>query len=194
MPKTSDQNTKDRLLEATVEEIAERGWNGARTRSIAERAGVNGALVHYHFGSMENLMLEAVASTFAAMTQMAAESITAETIALGLDGMMEAISQVDPSDPHWQVLMEALVHSSRVPRLGELTVGILDQYRTAMIARLDAAIAAGELPNGTDTEGLALGLMALLDGLGLYAFVNPQFDTARAGRALVSLITKGTTS
>lgn len=194
MSKTSDQGTRSRLVAAAVEEIANRGWKGARTRSIAERAGVNSGVVHYHFGSMEDLLLEAVASTFVSITEMAQQSIEADTVALGMDGMIDAIGDVDPSDPNWQVLMEALVQSSRVPRLRDLTVGILEQYRAAMTARLTAGVEAGELPPDTDTEGLALALMALLDGLGLYAFVNPDYDTARAGHALIALITKGTSA
>jgi AcrR family transcriptional regulator len=194
MTKADDQSTRERILQAAVEEIAASGWNGARTRSIAQRAGVNSALVHYHFGSVEELLLEAVASTFTDIAEVAAGSITADTIALGMDGMLDAVAAIDPMDVRWQVLMEALLHSSRVPRLAGLTVGLLEQYRVAMIVRLDAAVAAGELPAATDTEGLALGLMALLDGLGLYAFVNPAYDTARAGRAIVALITGGSAS
>lgn len=194
MTRASDQGTKAKLLRAAVEEIADKGWKGARTRSIAERAGVNPGVVHYHFGSMEDLLLEAVGSAFVSITEMAQQSIEADTVALGMDGMIDAIGEIDPSDPDWQVLMEALVQSARVPRLHELTVGILEQYRAAMIARLSAGVESGELPSDTDTEGLALALMALLDGLGLYAFVNKDYDTARAGHALVALITKGTSS
>lgn len=191
MPRSSDQDTRSRLVSAAVEEIADKGWTGARTRSIAQRAGVNAGVVHYHFGSMEDLLLEGVSSTFASITEMAEASITAETVALGIDGMIDAIGEIDPTDPHWQVLVESLIQSARVPRLRELTVGILDEYRAAMIARIEAGIDTGEFPPDTDAAGLALALMALLDGLGLYAFVNPQYDTARAGHALVALITKG---
>lgn len=38
--------------------LAEDGVAGVSTRRIASRAGVNQALVQYHFGSIENLMLE----------------------------------------------------------------------------------------------------------------------------------------
>ena len=54
-----EKGTRDRLIEATLVEIVERGWGGVRSRSVAERAGVNNALVHYHFGSMDRLRLEA---------------------------------------------------------------------------------------------------------------------------------------
>ena len=191
MPKADDQPTRDRILTAAIGEIADVGWSGSRTRSIAERAGVNSALVHYHFSSMEDLLLEAVASTFASLAEVATESLTADTIASGMDGMLDMLAAVDPNEPFWRVLMEALLQSPREPRLAEWTIGLLEDYREAMHQRLDVAVKAGELPAETDTEGLALGLMALLDGLGLYAYVNPAYDTRRAGQAVVNLLTNG---
>lgn len=194
MTKASDQGTRSKLVGAAIEEIADKGWGGVRTRSIADRAGVNAGLVHYHFGSIEDLLIEGVLHTFADIAQMAVESISAETVATGMDGMLDEIAAIDPDDPRWQVLIEAMLHSSRVPRLAELIGGMLEHGRQAMIGRLATAVEAGELPPNADVEGLALGLMALLDGLGLYAFVDPEYDTARAGRAIVSLITGGSGS
>ena len=191
MPKTDDQSTRDRILTAAIEEIADVGWSGSRTRSIGERAGVNSALVHYHFSSMEDLLLEAVAATFASLAEVAEESLTADTIASGMDGMLDMLAAVDPSEPFWRVLMEALLQAPREPRLAEWTIGLLEDYREAMHQRLDVAVEAGELPAETDTEGLALGLMALLDGLGLYSYVNPAYDIRRAGQAVVHLLTNG---
>ena len=52
--------TRARLLSAAASLIAERGWSAVTTRAVAERAGVNQALVHYHFGSIDNLRREAV--------------------------------------------------------------------------------------------------------------------------------------
>jgi AcrR family transcriptional regulator len=52
--------TKARLLEAAGEEFAEKGFDGARVRSICKRAGLNQAAVNYHFGDKERLYLHAV--------------------------------------------------------------------------------------------------------------------------------------
>jgi len=52
--------TKARLLEAAGEEFAEKGFEGARVRSICHRAGVNLAAVNYHFQDKEQLYLQAV--------------------------------------------------------------------------------------------------------------------------------------
>lgn len=43
------------LLEAGAEVFARRGYGGARTRAIADRAGVNKAMISYHFGGKRGL-------------------------------------------------------------------------------------------------------------------------------------------
>jgi TetR/AcrR family transcriptional regulator len=47
--------TKLKILRAAKTEFANKGFNGARMSSIAAIAGVNQALLHYHFESKENL-------------------------------------------------------------------------------------------------------------------------------------------
>jgi len=49
------KETRDVILNAAKKEFAERGYSGARMNSIARRAGVNQALIHYYFSSKENL-------------------------------------------------------------------------------------------------------------------------------------------
>src|SRR5690606_34163100 len=50
--------TRDQILAAAAELFAERGFHGTTAREIAQRAGVNLAAAHYHFGSKEDLYLE----------------------------------------------------------------------------------------------------------------------------------------
>jgi AcrR family transcriptional regulator len=50
----------DALLNAAEELLVEVGHAGITTRKLAERAGVNHGLVHYYFGSMEDLLLRVV--------------------------------------------------------------------------------------------------------------------------------------
>lgn len=47
--------TKRKILVAAKSEFVEKGFNGARMSSIAAKAGVNQALLHYHFENKENL-------------------------------------------------------------------------------------------------------------------------------------------
>jgi len=60
-----DAATKARILRAATALFAERGFHGTKIRDIAERAGVNVAAGHYHFGSKRDLDLEVLRATFA---------------------------------------------------------------------------------------------------------------------------------
>ena len=188
MTKPSELTTRERLLEAAIAEIAEKGIGGIRTRGVAERAGVNSALIHYHFKSMDDLMAEATATAFSALAEPAMSSLTAGSIAESLEVFGEMFGSMDPDDPGWALLLEVMVHAPRHPRLGGFVVGWLREYRSAMRQRLDQGVADGELPPDTDTEGLSLALMALLDGLGLYAYIAPDLNVSRAVASFTELI------
>src|SRR6185295_9812324 len=61
----SAPDTPRRLLDAALETFSELGFDGATTRDIAGRAGVNLGLVQYHFGGKEKLWRAAVDHAFA---------------------------------------------------------------------------------------------------------------------------------
>lgn len=51
--------TKARLIQASLDVLAEEGIAGASARVIARRAEVNQALIFYHYGSVDGLLVEA---------------------------------------------------------------------------------------------------------------------------------------
>jgi AcrR family transcriptional regulator len=51
----TETDTKTRILDAADEIFVRHGIDGARTQEIADRAGVNKALLHYHFRSKAEL-------------------------------------------------------------------------------------------------------------------------------------------
>jgi AcrR family transcriptional regulator len=57
--------TRDALLAAGTALFAERGYDGVSVAAIAERAGVNKAMISYHFGGKRKLYLAIVTATFA---------------------------------------------------------------------------------------------------------------------------------
>jgi len=59
-----DAPTRERILVAALQVFAERGFEGARTRDIAERAGANLGLITYYFASKEKLWQAAVSRAF----------------------------------------------------------------------------------------------------------------------------------
>src|SRR5438270_13665651 len=56
--------TRDALLAAGAELFAERGYDGVPVTAIAQKAGVNKAMINYHFGGKRKLYLAIVSATF----------------------------------------------------------------------------------------------------------------------------------
>lgn len=56
------RDMRSAILDAAEVVFADLGFDGATTRAIAEEASVNLALIHYHFGSKENLFELVVAA------------------------------------------------------------------------------------------------------------------------------------
>ena len=48
-------NTEEKIIEAATDVFVQKGMDGARMQEIADRAGINKALLHYYFRSKEKL-------------------------------------------------------------------------------------------------------------------------------------------
>jgi AcrR family transcriptional regulator len=55
--KTPRSAAEEGLLDAAERLLVDVGYSGITTRRLAEEAGVNHGLVHYYFGSIENLLV-----------------------------------------------------------------------------------------------------------------------------------------
>jgi AcrR family transcriptional regulator len=61
VPKTAAREAaEEALLDAAERLLADVGYAGITTRRLAKEAGVNHGLVHYYFGSNENLLVHAL--------------------------------------------------------------------------------------------------------------------------------------
>jgi len=57
--------TKEQILQASLELFAQYGYDGTSVRKLADRAGVNVAAISYHFGSKHNLYWAAMSHSHA---------------------------------------------------------------------------------------------------------------------------------
>jgi TetR/AcrR family transcriptional regulator len=57
LAKVTRADTEDRFLDAAERLLVEAGYAGITTRRVAQEAGANHGLVHYYFGSIENLFV-----------------------------------------------------------------------------------------------------------------------------------------
>jgi TetR/AcrR family transcriptional regulator, repressor for neighboring sulfatase len=76
------------VIEATVELLAEAGPRTLSVRQVAERAGVNHALVHRHFGTKDEIVRRALEAQSAAV----ARDVRARTRDGGIDVVLEVLA------------------------------------------------------------------------------------------------------
>jgi AcrR family transcriptional regulator len=66
-PKTANIDTQAAIFQAATVEFSERGYDAAGVDRIARRAGINKAMLYYHFGSKRALYIEVLRDMFRAV-------------------------------------------------------------------------------------------------------------------------------
>lgn len=179
------QLTRARLMDAAAELIAERGWGAVTTRMVAERAGLRPGLVHYHFRSVTDLLIDS--SLRAAQAEIGRILQPALTRA-SRDALAELI-QVGASygtgsggpGKGAAVFVEMLLAARRHERLRSALADMLAGARTAV-----GYLVQADEP-GANGQATAEVLLAAFDGLLLHRLLDPALaDPALGGPAVAA--------
>jgi len=185
----NSRRTRERLLHATVELMAEIGIDRVRTRSIAERAGVNSALVHYHFGSVAALVMEAAQDALLRTLGPAIEAFqSGATIRASIRAILRWVERHGDEAPGSTILAEAMVKATRNASFRRWATTASRRFRQVILDRLRASRAAGELDPELDLPAAAIVLAAALDGLLFHRLVDPTLDVMRVAGALEAMV------
>ncbi|MDD3787926.1 MAG: TetR family transcriptional regulator [Petrimonas sp.] len=76
-------STEQKIIAAARSVFTKKGFAGARTRDIAEEAGINLALLNYYFGSKENLFKIVIKEKFEQLFGMISPILSDESVPLG---------------------------------------------------------------------------------------------------------------
>ena len=172
------------ILQAAVEAIADLGWGNVTTRRIAERAGVNNALIHYYFGSKDELLRRAVTERFAADFEAPLAALsTADDVHQGIDLFFDEIERLG-GDARLLVSTEALLQGMRDPVIRRWAIEVIGQGARALAQLVSDGQAVGTVDDELDPTGAALVLIAALDSLVLYRLVDDALDLAPVRGAL----------
>src|SRR5581483_1974735 len=166
MTKSSAQ-TRDQILDAAVETLRQDGVAGATSRAIASRGGFNQALVFYHFGSLDGLLLTALERTSEARLARYREAL-GDVVAI--EGLVERLAELyeeDRRSGHMTVVSQMIAGSLARP---ELAPRVLEQMRPWVelaeqtIERLlPPCVPAADAAHAAVTFYLGVNLLASLD-------------------------------
>ncbi len=141
--------TRERIITAARDEFADVGIDGARVDRIARRAGVNKAMLYYHFHSKEQLY-EAVVKEFfqTVVTRLRSHIATFENLEQALNGLAEThVEMVREAPGILPILLRELAnpHSTLCEWIAS-TIGGTGITSVAQ-QRLDEAMRSGQYRN-----------------------------------------------
>ncbi len=183
-----ESSTRRRILDATVEVMAEVGLDRVRGRAVADRAGVNPALVHYYFGTMAALVVEAAQHALVNDLGPSIEAFDSRgTVREGVAAILDWIVEYGRT-PGATILAEAMVKGTRDPKFRSWSRNAARRFRALILERLEQGRDAGEIDAALDLEATAMLLAAALDGLLFHHLVDPKLAVTRAEEPIAAML------
>ncbi|HWR61463.1 MAG TPA: TetR family transcriptional regulator [Clostridia bacterium] len=89
MENSENNESKERILNASIKLFSEKGFDATRVNEIAEEAKVNKALIYYYFKSKEDILDYLVDSLFNSVTSAAMDFIHDSVVLMVGDGRLD---------------------------------------------------------------------------------------------------------
>ncbi len=161
---------KDRrgaLIRAAYNKLAERGFEGLRTRDVAAEAGVNIATLHYYFPTKEKLIEGVVEHAMERFrTTLAPHGSPSDQ----LRNHLRSVRRLVEDEPQLGIVMgELALRSARDPGIARIMRETNDAWHRIVRGLLRRAAKEGSLQPDLDSDEVAAMIVAILRNLTLPA-------------------------
>jgi AcrR family transcriptional regulator len=175
-----------RIVEAMRRSVASRGTAGSTFDHVSREAGVSRGLLHYYFGTKEQLLLEAARRDCELRMELLEHQLAgAQTADDFIDLMAQNLQETVREDPEFVTLVfELFMLSRRNEDIAAEYRGLMQRMRGQVAAMLALAQGEGILRLHAEPEAVADVLFSLGDGLALRMLADPDRDfsaTVQAG-------------
>ena len=186
MDNQEKQSKEQQILTAAEQEFLTRGYDGARTTSIAQVAGVTHAMLHYYFRTKEQLFERIVDEKFETMSHsmfaiMGDPSLPiVERIKGGIEAHFDFVAQ-NPLLPRF-VINEIISRPERYDVLYKRLGAIIDNVYRGLQSEINRSAERGEIER-VDIKMLFISIMSLnIFTFLAYPFMEPLMGELMANR------------
>ncbi|MEV6317100.1 TetR family transcriptional regulator [Streptomyces sp. NPDC051776] len=165
-------DTKDRLIDAAIVVLKAHGYGGTSARTITKEAGVNSALVFYHFGGVDQLLL-------AALDRSSAERMTRHRATVAdvttLEELAEAATRIyrdDLEGGHITLFTELVAAAIAKPELREQVARRAEPWLAFIEETLERVIGGSPLARLTPPRDLANAAITFYLGVNLFTVLD----------------------
>ncbi len=167
-------HTAERLVDSAITTLRTHGITGTSARTVAATAGVNQALIFYHFDGMDGLLAEACRrNTERRVARYRERFATVGSLGELLEVGRE-IHGVERAEGNVAVLAQLLAAGQSDGALAQVTAQALNQWVGEIEAVLVRVLNDSPLAGVVDPAGLSRAVSAAFIGLELYEGVDPQ--------------------
>src|SRR3954451_4912400 len=179
-----------RIVDAMRQSVARRGSAASTFDHVARGVGVSRGLLHYYFGSKEQLLVEVVRRDcelrMDVLDERLAEARTAEDF---IDALVFSLDEIVRSDPEFiTVVFEVFSLSRRNDEIAVEFAELLRRTREHVADLLAAKQAEGVLRLHAEPEAISDQLFALADVIALPMLAEPERDWAPTPQAGVAAV------
>jgi AcrR family transcriptional regulator len=155
VPGQASRGTRERLIEAAAELMAERGYDRVGVQAIARRAGLTNGAIYANFRDKAHLLAEAMEVRLPRLFEAIEQGRQAGKAPIDLLALIaRSIGTVTP-DPDRRLLVEAWSAAWRDPAVGALVRERLGRVESAVAGLAEQAKADGDLAEDVDPATLA---------------------------------------
>ena len=187
MPKIVDaEERREKLIDATWRIIAKEGLDAATVRRIAAEIGATTGVVVHYFRDKDEIILAALQRACDSVTgRIRSHSNRRSALEALREAIIEALPLEEQSAMEWRVWMNFWGLSLTSARLAQEQDRRYDVWRRIMRGLLERAQRKGELRADADLPRVSDHLIALIDGLGMQAILEPARMKPERIRAVV---------
>jgi AcrR family transcriptional regulator len=172
--------TRERIVKATLETLKNEGFAGTSARAIARTGEFNQALIYYHFGSIEDLMIAGLHDFSERRLERYHEALEGVTTLSALVETLTRLYDEDARGGEVTAVQEIVAGSSSSAELRRRVVELLDPwsgFAEEVVARL---LHRTPFEHMLPAKEVAYALVALYFGVETLAHLDPDRAKTRA--------------
>lgn len=169
---------KRRIIEAALETLKREGFNGATARQIAGTGDFNTALIFYHFGTINDLLLAALDETSRTRLDRYRRALERAESLTEVIQIAEALYREDSESGHITVVAQMLAGASAFPELGPEVVKRMEPWIDVTADVVTRVASKSPLYELVPADKIAFGIVSLY--LGMELLTHLQGDHLRA--------------
>lgn len=184
-------DTKQRLIDGALQTLRDKGITGVSARTIATATGVNQGLIFYHFGSVDQLVIEACRTSTAERIQPYRERFAEATSLRELLAIGRELHTTELAAGNVTVLAQVLAGAQQSKAYAEAGRDALQLWIDEIELVLNRLLRKSPIEVAVDKPGLARGVAAAFIGIELYDSVDPDgAEAALAALEQLSVLTE----